>query len=482
MRKILTILSVSSLLILMACQAEKPSAPDLDIQQNQLVVSKMAAVGNSLTAGFQSSGLKEDFQLHSYPYLVAQQMGKADIFEQPLIADPGIGNPAGKTPQYLDDSGNIVQDDLTVDPTTLLLNAQLARPYDNLGIPGINLDEALNALSAQYSGNGFVDIVLRNSAFGGMSQIEQAIVLKPSLLLLWLGNNDVLGAALDGGDATQITSQADFQSNLTEILTKIRQDLDNSAIVMANIPYVTDIPYVNTLDGVFRDSPGLGISADVPVVFDAELNPVNFDPNTNLYIPLLTEEQAVVHITLPGLSAYQSGIGIPDSAALVAMGLPEANAGALEQGMIQSGLNPTGTPMPGDYTITAAEATTIKDAIEGFNQTITTLADNFVAQVIDANSLLTELNNNGLSGLNGQYVLFDPQGKTAFSLDGVHPNNAGYALLANEFIKSINSTYSLSIPELTVSDYAGQYTGGTLQLSREAQLQHVNSVKTLFVN
>ncbi len=53
------------------------------------------AVGTSFTAGFQSGGLVEDFQLKSFPYIIAQQIGKADQFEMPLIAAPGIGSTPG---------------------------------------------------------------------------------------------------------------------------------------------------------------------------------------------------------------------------------------------------------------------------------------------------------------------------------------------------------------------------------------------------
>ena len=35
-----------------------------------------------------------------------------------------------------------------------------------------------------------------------------------------------------------------------------------------------------------------------------------------------------------------------------------------------------------------------------------------------------------------------------FSLDGVHPSNIGHALIANEFIKTMNQAFSMTVPEL----------------------------------
>jgi len=462
MKKIILILILSGMIFFFACTPDQPSAPKLNVTTSELALSKVVAIGNSLTAGFQSSGLVEDFQLNSYPYLLAQQMGKTE-FEQPIIGDPGIGSPAGMTPMYLDENGNITQDPLEVNPLFLLKNALLSRPYDNLGVPGADLNDVLNTVDGS-GGNPFFDIVLRNPNLGNTTQLEQAVLLQPTTLLLWIGNNDVLGAALAGGDLTQITSQADFQSRLTAILTQIRTTLTSTFILMANIPDVTDIPYVNTLDATFSTSPALGINVPIPVIHAGPptFAPVPFDTAATLFLPLLTEESGVSHLTLPALLGYQQGLGIPDSAALRGLGFSAADARNLVLGMQASGLTPTGTPVPGDMTITVSEAIAISNAVSGFNQIIETLAPfppaGFGYQIIDVNSVLAELNATGVGGLSGKYVLADPA-TTAFSLDGVHPNNAGHALVANEFIGTMNAVLSLSIPTLNVANYAGQYLG-----------------------
>ncbi|RME00684.1 MAG: hypothetical protein D6814_03080, partial [Calditrichaeota bacterium] len=371
MKKIaLMVLSLAGLLWFISCEVNTPSQPKLNITPNKLVLNKVVAVGNSLTAGFQSAGLVENFQKHSYPYYIAEQMQKADEFEEPLIASPGIGSTPGKGPLTLK-NGNLVAPDVTVDPVTLLENALLPRPYDNLGVPGATLGDVLNtynAETAEHGNNPFFDIVLRNPNFGNTTQLQQAILLNPTLIILWIGNNDVLGAALDGGNLSIITPQSDFKAKFTKLLTELRQKT-HAAIVMANIPYVTDIPFVNTLDRVFATSPSIGITDPMPMVFDENLQPVDFSlfGGSGLFFPLLTEEKNVTHLTLSALAAYQNGIGVPDSAALVSFGLSPAIARGVIQGMIAGGLNPTGIPMPGNLTLTAKEEQTIKDAVDGFN-------------------------------------------------------------------------------------------------------------------
>ena len=119
MKKLVIFLMITGLLWLFSCTADQPSSPTLDVTISQLALSKLVTVGNSLTAGFQSSGLSEDMQMHSYGYLIAKQINPNGEFEQPLISAPGIGSPAGKTPQSFNPAtGAITQADLTVNPLT----------------------------------------------------------------------------------------------------------------------------------------------------------------------------------------------------------------------------------------------------------------------------------------------------------------------------------------------------------------------------
>jgi hypothetical protein len=464
-----------ALSVLVACTADQPKAPQLDTTIGQLALSKIVAVGNSITAGFQSSGMMEDYQKKSYGYLVAKQLGVD--YQQPLISAPGIGSTSGQTPQMFDPAtGAIYTEALTVNPLTLLANAYLSRPYDNLGVPGADLNDVLNTKTAAESGNPFFDMILRNPNMGNTTQLEQAIMLRPTLLMLWIGNNDALGAALAGGDLTQLTSQADFQSRMTSILTKLRTELTSTVVVMGTIPYVTDIPYVNTCDIIFRD---LGAGA-MPVMFDATFQPIDF--GGGMMLPIMTEETAVTHITLPGLIAYQSGLGVPNAAALQAApyNLDATTAGAIEAGLIAAGLTPSGQPIPGTMTLTATEEQTIKESVDGFNTIIATLANTFQVPVVNANAKLAAMNTaEGYDGVTGRFVLLDPV-NTGFSLDGVHPNDAGHAIIANSFIEVLNNLPAplddINIPMLDVSAYKGQYLGSAAKLDVNSAVENVKAI------
>ena len=495
MKKLVVLLILLGFVLFMGCEAPNPSQPSLNIQKNQLVLRKVVAIGNSLTAGYQFAGMRRDFQEHSYPYYIAKQLGIQDKFQMPWIESPGLGtSDTGDptlvaTPLSFDaTTGEISFDTYSVaDVPGLLSNVNLSRPYDNLAVPGAKLVDLIEATTSESSSNPhnpFYDMILRNPALGNMTMLHQATLLNPSLLFVWIGNNDVLGAAVNGTDSSEyITDLQTFTEQYTEMLNEIRNRLPNTVLVGANIPYVTDIPYVNTLDAIFAVSPLSGTTDPVPVVFapvpDSTTGGQKFVPvdfGGGLYIPLVTAETGVAHVLLPGLAAYQQGIGVPDSSWLVAHGIPAAQASLIVAGMKASGLNPTGIPIPGNLTLTATETANIKTAVDNFNSVISSLAQQFHVALMDANALLTKINEEGVSGLSGKYVYNDPA-RTAFSLDGVHPNNAGYAIVANAFIEVVNTATGLSIPELNPADYAGQYVGGSFQ---KAAPQALEGVKALF--
>ena len=464
-------------IFILSCSKDNPTEPT-----DRSVLDKMVAIGNSLTAGVQSGGLVQEFQLHSYPYLIAKQIGKADDFQQPLISPPGVGEidfNTGKAYGPLKyENGLILQGDSIPGGINgipnLLLNIYLPRPYDNLGLPGADVNDLLTA-----TGGGVYDLILRNPYLGNTTALHQAQSLNPTLVLLWAGNNDVLGAALDGGDPSLITPMSDFQNRFSQIVKELLStETGDVAIIIANIPNVADIPYVNFLDEfVYKefDDTNWG-TVRLPVLFDLNFQPIDFDTSSaELYIPLLCEESIsttgspVKHLLLPFLEEYWfNGLGVPDSVTVVnhfvanGWSLPDAmrQANYVQHVLSGIGLKPENIGIPGNLTITESEEMVIMTAVGEYNNIIAQVAafQNPPIPIVDVNRLQFQLNISGLDGYSGKFVLIDPL-NTAFSLDGVHPNNGGYALIANAFIEVINHHLDLQIPYLNTSDYKGQYSG-----------------------
>jgi hypothetical protein len=110
-------------------------------------------------------------------------------------------------------------------------------------------------------------------------------------------------------------------------------------------------------------------------------------------------------------------------------------------------------------TITENEDDVISATVIGFNAAIDGIAASQSPPilVVDANALLNQLNTAGIDGYSGEFVLSDPA-NTAFSLDGIHPNNGGYAIIANAFIDLINQYPEVEIPQLNTAEFKGQYS------------------------
>jgi lysophospholipase L1-like esterase len=68
-------------------------------------------------------------------------------------------------------------------------------------------------------------------------------------------------------------------------------------------------------------------------------------------------------------------------------------------------------------------------------------ADTSRLTLVDVNGLMQKLLAGQIPGLSATFPLLDPS-HSAFSLDGVHPNAAGYREVANLYIDAINKALS----------------------------------------
>jgi lysophospholipase L1-like esterase len=93
-----------------------------------------------------------------------------------------------------------------------------------------------------------------------------------------------------------------------------------------------------------------------------------------------------------------------------------------------------------------------QQAVNSYNQVIATTASAFGIAVADVNGLFRNLSANGVN-IDGKH-LTTAYGGGLFSLDGIHPTNTGYAILANEYIKAMNSQLNTNLPNVDVATIA----------------------------
>lgn len=466
-------LVVVGLLAASGCTDTAPSGPSASL--GSVTVTKYVAIGNSLTAGYQSNGLYQSAQVNSYPNLISQQLGTAGAnlpaFQQPLWPDPGSPDPTtGKASRFelISLTGPVVAPaGETVVAAAPPSAGTLARPYDNLGIPGAIVYDFLDTTNfttkAAARANGFFAAILRSSAFGN-SILAQATALQPNLVTFWLGANDVLGYATSGGTAMNLLGQpgptpsALFTQLYTQSLGALHASLPNAKILAANIPDVDAIPFFTTIGP--KLAAGLqaakAVNPAVVGLFYEKSGEKVATSYTNF-----TSPSTDPLITLKG-GAYAALLGQPtgqwyhDLAA--ALGLPfaavYANYKAAGIDTTQPfGLSPY-NPFPDALVLDAGEQATAAAAISAFNSTIASVAAANGAALVDMNGFFNMVKTSGVT-VDGETFTTAYIAGGLFSLDGVHPSSKGYGIVANQYIKTMNASFGMHVPYVNVNDLPG---------------------------
>jgi len=426
MRKFYMILIALVGLLALGCSLDSPQVVEVEYHQPQgeEIFSNYVAIGNSLTAGFMDGGLVMAGQVNSFPQLIATSFGyPAGSFYQPLIGSPGVGSSdvshlgedlvAGVL-HFNAAAGRMVPLDVYSrdDVPGMLLAAAVPVPYSNLGVPGattLDITNALGAATSQAGDNSFFDFILRNPTFGNVSMLNQLIARGPTIMTMWVGNNDILGGSLDGqpndgvvhaDQDVNITPAALFGQMYNTLLDGVLDGVENRhghrpLIFVGNIPSITSIPHFMSTD-LFRQVAGLPDEATMPV---------------------FSVEADAVLVLLPALSYDGS----------------------------------SGPLIPAEYTLSQAEADLVAATVVAYNDIISdAVAARPEVFLYDANAVMA-----GYAGTpQGMHFLVlaaslgyeAAEATTLFSLDGIHPNNKGYGVVANGFLAVMNTELGTDFP------------------------------------
>ncbi|MGH9442987.1 MAG: SGNH/GDSL hydrolase family protein [Thermoanaerobaculia bacterium] len=420
--------------------------------------SNYVAIGDSLTAGWQSGCLVARHQLRSYPATLAARFGMTVAgegdsdpspgkFQQPLAGEPGIPQPCYSLTLS---AAGVGIDFHAGEPGGQPENSTLPRPYNNLGIPGSHSYDQVDKTTS--SGADIYSLVLRNfpgSPLNGTSAVEQAIALQPTFITVWAGNNDDLDAVGSGTvisdsclalnpaenglcDGITLTTIDKFTTKYTQILQTLHAALPNATIVVVTLPDVTSIPFATTVPAV--------------VINPATQQPV-LDPSGHV-IPLIGEKHdgtvaqvdpSTTLVTLGALPLEAQGLGIPCA---VAPNLPACDHPLPDGHLELDGLHP-GVLLYGD------EVAAVLARNAAYNAAITTAAASIGAPVFDINAIFHDIRAHGKT-YGGVTLTTTFLTGGIFGYDGVHPNNVGYAIVADEMIKFLNSTYGTKLARVDV--------------------------------
>ncbi len=219
------------------------------------------------------------------------------------------------------------------------------------------------------------------------SQIEIAEAVRSPIIICWIGNNDVLSAitSFDHLDASQMTSIPEFSTHFRETVQRL--GALGGVVIFANIPDVTKIGF-------------------------------------------LVDRQDLIRFL-----GSDFGLAEGDYTSIVVMFL------------IRLGLDDGSLLKDPNFVLDASEVQLIRQRIEAFNQIIEDTVMDIGMPVVDVHTWFDK-------------VTVDPPIFFGipllprflggiYSLDGIHPSNISHALIANEFIKTVNAYFQISIPPIS---------------------------------
>lgn len=434
-----------SALALIACR--KTEFADVERTNGEADFTTYIAVGNSLTQGFQDGGVYEEGQKNSYPSIIAAQMKLVQPDMGPFRQPEVYGNGSGY--MHLEwqngeivvvqpgDQGGFAEDASWADwsPTGV--------KYNNLGISGITLVQTVALDNSQdivnnailgginisfppinFDGNPYSRFLdFGDSPFlGGTSKsyLDNVKESNATFFTCWLGNNDVLGYATSGGVVTGVdltlfgignleigalSDPNEFRQKYDSVMTAF-SNLGAKGVV-ATIPDVTVIPYFNTFT-----------------------------------VQSIIEEYGYANVWIED---YNNNVRIATEADLIlltASSAIENGAGSSETDFLSNG------DVLDAYEVNLCVSRTIE-----LNNAIKASAAQFNYPVVDMFTILNTLK----PGVAYEGINISPEyiAGGAFSLDGIHLNPRGYAIVANEFIKVINANYGSNIPTVSLGNYRG---------------------------
>src|SRR5215831_9696447 len=206
------------------------------------------ALGNSLTAGFQSGGINDSTQKQSYALLLARSMHTRYAF--PSLTMPGCPPPINN---FLTQSRVGTSSTST---TCFLRNlSSVTTALNNVAVPGIASANPSQQVDTSQAANPLDQFIL-----GGKSMVQRALDAQPTFATVWVGNNDVLGPAIQGIPALA-TPQAVFVANYSKMITQLIAGAPTLKGVLIGVVQVTGAPVMVAAAAFTNPAFAAGISA-----------------------------------------------------------------------------------------------------------------------------------------------------------------------------------------------------------------------------
>jgi hypothetical protein len=470
------------------------------------------ALGGGFTAGFMDAALYDEGQRSAFPNLIGQQLiaaGLTQSFSQPDINAPNgynVAIPANDpaNPQF----GRFILN-ISIPGPVPVTPGNAITPYagnraelNNFGVPGATLP---SLLSPALAGNPFYARFATNP--GSSTVLGDALATNPTFFTLWAGADEILSYAQRGGvdpSPLEVTSQAAFAAAYGQIVGQLVQS--GAKGVVMNVPPVLLFPFFRAIPynpiplsedqagALNQGFGGFNAALDAIVGFfghdaaDAARRKVSYThtaPNPILIVDETLEDLSPKFdalrdagaITAAQRAALQPYVQARPTTAqdLVPLSTRPAIGQDLNPAAPGTALLGISVPMGDQFILIPQEQVAIVTAHATYSAVIAGIAAATPGvEVFDVQPLFADLA--GLSAAQAAQLALTPAAQAAadgvqgliyegvriapdfspsgfFSTDGIHPNPRGHAIIANELIQFINSSWGSNIPRLNTTIY-----------------------------
>jgi len=443
-----TVLSIWALAAALSFCGCEPKVDLPVLSEGDADLQKVVALGGDFLAGYESGALTREGQGNSIPTLFARQVNEVylqagslsdvSIFKQPLMPlGQGFGFNSKKwesefispvTLGYKVDCEGV--ESLSPLKNLLDLSAQSAGMqqlvdggYQNLAVPSAItadiLDPDFGLPYSQGNPNPFYGKIASDP--GTSTILQDALNLSPTFSLLWVGMEDIFGYASAGGHNKSIPSASAFSADLDQMLAPLTSTGGKGAI--ANIPDFTSFPFYTLVAWNRAELDQNKVDSLNEQYQLGGLTHINFEVGNNGFVI--------------GDANHPSGYRQMVEGEYITLTVPLDSMRCYFYGLLVNVIHDR-------YVLDASEVQLINTAISEYNAVIQQKAVEYGLALVDMNAFFKTVE----SGIKWNGVAYDAEFVSGgfFSLDGYHPNQKGYGMLTNEFIKAVNTQYNAVVP------------------------------------
>lgn len=421
----------------------KPEFSEPEYTTGEVDPYRFVAIGDEFTAGYADGAYYYEAQKNSYAFILAEHFRKVSEtnFVVPFVNQSSVGyglNGKSRTAlAYATDC--LGASSLKPVPVASFGDSSIFQinlfptdgPFNNMGIPEMKMiDVNKQGYGNSLNGNRYYNRIASDPSVA--SVLDDAYINTPTFFSIFLGINDVLAYAMKGGASNFISPvnglvNVGFESSLRNAVTSLKSNGANG--IISTIPDITDFPYFTTIP-----ANGLNLDSSNAATLNSIYNPlgISFQVGSNYF---------TMEDTAAGIFAVRK----IKSSEKILLSIPLDSVKCYKLGSVY--------PIPNRFILNENEISAIQTTVANYNVVIRSIAQEYDLALVDAYSFFKSVKSgisyNGIS-MNMQFV-----SGGFFSLDGIHLNPRGNALLANEFIKSINLTFKSNFPLVDVTKYSG---------------------------